>query len=106
MARTRALGSIPGLAGQAGTHVEGEVIAPGDLLPEGTETFDVDYWYWPTDADIEAGAEPGVKNHIHLRDVPLTASNADIRAAIMELRAKNREEETFGSGGQDEVFVG
>ena len=106
MARKYAIGEVPGLKGQLQTHVEGEIIMPGDELPEDTDTFDLTYWYYPTPADIAVGATPGVRNNVALYDVPISASDADIRAAIMELRARNREEQTFGSGGTVGIFVG
>jgi hypothetical protein len=104
MARIYAITSIPGLKGGVVTHVDGDIVPPGDELPDGTTSFDLTYWYYPTPADIAAGATPGVRNNIALHDVPVSASNADIRAAIMELRALNRENLTFGSGGSVRAF--
>lgn len=105
MARLYAPTSIPGLKGSIDVHVDGDFVAPGDELPPGTTTFDVTYWYWPTPADVAAGATPGVRNNIALYDVTMGASNADIRAAIMGLRAQNRATQNFGSGGTAGFFV-
>lgn len=103
MPRTYILGAIPGLKGIPETHVDGVALngrdgrpGPGDPLPEGTTSFDLTYWYFPTIADIAAGATPGKRINIVIEDVPVSASNAEIRAAIMEQRADVRESKTWG----------
>jgi hypothetical protein len=103
MARQYIIGHIPGLKGAPETHVDGVALngrggrlGPGDPLPEGTTSFDLTYWYFPTAADIAAGATPGKRINVVIEDVPISASNAEIRAAIMEQRANVRASKTFG----------
>ena len=92
MPRQYAIGKIPGLAGQVTTHSEGEVIKPGEALPEGATEFTLTYWYNPTPADIEAGANPDKRVNVAIPGVSTNASAAEIRRAIMKERAARREE--------------
>ena len=96
MARQYAINGLAGLKGGVITHVDGEVVPPGDLLPAGTTSFDLTYWYYPTIADVAAGATPGKRVNIVIEDVPISASNAEVRAAIMEQRANVRDSKTWG----------
>jgi hypothetical protein len=95
MARQYAVGSIPYLAGQVVTSVAGMAILPGSPLPEGTEKFNIAYFYTATAADVEAGAEPGQRIAITIDNVSVNASAAQIRNAIMELRAEKRAEQDW-----------
>jgi hypothetical protein len=99
MARKYAIDGLPGLKGGVVTHVAGydEPIEPGDPLPAGTTAFTLTYWYYPTLADIAAGATPGKRTNIEIPDIPVSASNAEVRALIMSARARNRENFSFGS---------
>ena len=96
MARQYAINGLAGLKGGVVTHVDGEVVSPGDLLPEGTTSFDLTYWYFPTPADVAAGAKPGKRINIVIEDVPISASNAEVRAAIMAQRRAVRESKSWG----------
>jgi hypothetical protein len=96
MARQYAINGLPGLRGGVVTHVDGEVVSPGDPLPSGTTSFDLTYWYYPTPADIAAGATPGKRINIVIEDVPISASNREVRAAIMAQRANVRASKSFG----------
>lgn len=104
MARKYAVGQIQGLAGQVATHVDGELILPGDALPPGTETFDLTYWYYPTPADIAAGASPNRRYQVVLYDVPISMSNADIRREILALRAEKRAQQQWDSDPTERIF--
>lgn len=97
MARKYAITSIDGIKGGITTHVNGEVVPPGDLLPDDASSFDITYWYYPTPVDIAAGAPPGVRINVTIYDIPYSASNADVRQAILAARRQNRENESFGS---------
>lgn len=99
MARQYAIDGLPGLKGGVVTHTDEGIIEPGEPLPEGTDTFDVTYYYYPTPADIAAGAEPGSRLNVTLQNIDLNVSNAEIRNMIMKLRAINRELKQFGSEG-------
>lgn len=99
MARRFAVTEIPGLQNGVVTHVDGEIVEPGDELPEGTETFDISFWYYPTLVDVQFGATPGVKIRVALRGVPVDWDDDEIRAAIMQLRKFNRQLQSFGSEG-------
>jgi hypothetical protein len=95
MARKYAVSDIPGLRGDIKTYVDGEYIPAGEPLPEGTETFDVTVHYRFTPADVEAGAVKGGVGSVSLHGIGLNESIYDIRAAVIELRAKKREEKSF-----------
>lgn len=105
MARGFAPGAISGLAGQVETHVDGKTIDPGDELPEGTETFDITYWHWPTPADLLAGSPRGQRIKVALFEIPLDWTDADIRNELLALRARAREEKAFGSDGIAGVVI-
>src|SRR5471030_2260315 len=96
MARRYAINGLAGLKGGVITHVDGEVVQAGDLLPSGTTSFDLTYWYYPTIADVAAGATPGKRTNIVIEDVTIGASNAEVRAAIMAQRANVRASKTWG----------
>lgn len=104
MPRQYIIGAIAGLKGIPETHVNGVALngrggrpGPGDLLPEGTTSFDLTYWYFPTVADIAVGATPGKRINVSIEDVSISASNAQIRNKIMQARAANRKNGSFGS---------
>lgn len=99
MARQYAIDGLPGLKGGVVTHTDEGIIEPGDFLPEGTETFDLTYYYYATPADIAAGAEPGSRLNVTLQNIGMGVSNAEIVRMIMKLRAINRQLEQFGSEG-------
>lgn len=94
MARRYAIDGLPGIAGGVITHVGGGVVRAGDPLPAGTSEFDITYWHKPTPADIAAGATPGERINVTIQNIPISASNADVRNAILQARAAVR-----GSGG-------
>jgi hypothetical protein len=96
MARKYAIDGIDGLKGGVVTHVDGEIVSPGDELPEGDGLMTITYWYYPTPADIEAGADPNKRISITVEDVPYSASDADVRREIMQTRAMARDENSFG----------
>jgi len=96
MARKYAINGIAGLKGGVETHQNGELIRPGDYLQHGVETFDVTYWYSPTEVDIREGATPGVRLSVTLYNVPTSASGNAIKNEIMQLRAQRRATEQFG----------
>ena len=99
MARRYAINGLPGLKGGVVTHVAGydDPIKPGELLPAGTTEFTLTYWYYPTIADIAAGAMPGKRTNIEIPDVSVGLSNAEVRNLIMAARARNRLNFSFGS---------
>jgi hypothetical protein len=97
MARQYAIGSIPGIKGIPATHVGGAIIPPGDALPAGTREFDLTYWYYPTPADIAAGATPGERIMVFIPGVSVNDSAADIRRDILGERAQARDTHTWGT---------
>jgi hypothetical protein len=104
MARKYAIGAIAGLAGQVVTHVANAIINVGEYLGLGTRTFDLTYSYAVTPADVAAGAAEGTRLHIAIQDVPVSASAAQIRLAILRARKKMRDLELFGSDRQTFKF--
>lgn len=96
MSRQYAINGLPGLKGGVVTHVDGEIVPPGDRLPAGTTSFDITYWYYPTVADIAAGATPGKRVNIVIEDVPVSASDREVRNAIMQQRANVRNSKSWG----------
>ena len=96
MARNYAVGPIAGLKGQVVTSVGGEIVAPGTEFYRGLTSFDVTYWYNPTAADIANGATPGKRTRLAIQNIPVTATDAEIRDAVMKARQQIRESQTWG----------
>jgi hypothetical protein len=90
MARQYAINGLTGLKGGVVTYVDGEQVAPGNALPLGTSVFTLAYWYFPTPADIAAGAPEDVKLQVQVEDIPRSASNQAVVNAIISARAERR----------------
>ena len=96
MARKYAINGLPGIAGGVQTHVDGVWYRPGDLLPEGTTSFDLTYWYYPDAGEIAAGATQGKRINLVIEDVPVNADATSIANAIRSQRYSVELSKTFG----------